>query len=239
MNIAYLACPYSHRDPKVKNLRYSIATKVAYDLMSKGIQVYSPLTHNIPIDKLGFHGDWTTWQDFDRSMLARCDRLIVLKLAGWEESRGVSAEIEHATELNLPVEWMECPEDIALIMPEEDATRYEELRSKMSHFYSERDWAQFHSPKNLAMNISVEVGELLEHFRWLTEPQSFIECPKKLGEVQDEIGDVFMVLTHLAHTLGIDPIKAATEKLQKMAVKYPVGKCKGLSHKYTAYENVE
>lgn len=111
MNIAYLACPYSHPDPKIKQLRHAAVTRVAYNLMSKGILVYSPLTHNIPIDQLGIHGNWLTWKDFDHEMLSRCNRLIVLKLPGWEESKGLAAEIAHANKIGIPVEWMEAPED--------------------------------------------------------------------------------------------------------------------------------
>ncbi len=102
--------------------------------------------------------------------------------------------------------------------------------------YAERDWAQFHSPKNLAMNLAVEVGELLEHFRWLTEPQSYVEDPRKLSAIREEIGDAFTVLLHLAHTLGIDPLAAAHDKLTQTASKYPADRCKGLADKYTAYQ---
>lgn len=237
MKIAYLACPYSDPDPKIKHMRLTIVTKVAYELMNREIYVYSPLTHNIPIDQLGIHGNWLTWKCFDHAMLSRCDRLIVLKLPGWQESKGVAAEIAHANELKLPIEWMECTEEILLMATEEDVLPYKELLSKLLQFYAERDWNQFHSPKNLSMNLSVESAEIMDHFRWLTESQSFIESPGKLNEIRDEVGDVFLVLIHLAHTLGINPIKAAYDKLSKIAVKYPVDKCKGLCHKYTEYEN--
>lgn len=84
MSVAYLSCPYSDPDPFVKGIRHTIATRVAFELMSQGIMVYSPLTHNLPIDQLGIHGTWATWKDFDHTMLSRCDRLIVLKLPGWK-----------------------------------------------------------------------------------------------------------------------------------------------------------
>lgn len=111
MNIAYLACPYSHPNPKIKERRHAIVNRIAFDLISQGIFVYSPLTHNVPIDQLGIHGNWITWKDFDHEMLSRCDRLIVLKLPGWEDSKGVNAEINQAKELGLPIEWMEVSED--------------------------------------------------------------------------------------------------------------------------------
>lgn len=239
INISYLACPYSDPDPKVREARLIIVTQIAYNLMRQGIHVYSPLTHNIPINQLGVHGNWMTWKDFDHTMLVKCGRLIVLKLPGWEKSQGVAAEIACAKENGLPIEWMEVSEEIIQNALKIAESPCKDLLERMLAFYSERDWSQFHSPKNLAMNLGVEVGELMDHFRWLTEPQSFIESPKKLDEVRDEIGDVFLVLLHLAHVLGIEPIEAAHDKLSKIGKKYPVEKCKGLSHKYTEYEVVE
>lgn len=110
----------------------------------------------------------------------------------------------------------------------------ENLKEEMTTFFTERDWLQFHSPKNLVLNLGTEMGELMEHFRWVSEEQSY--KPDNINEIQDEIGDVFLTLLHLANTLGIDPIVAAKLKLEKTAVKYPAEKCKGLSHKYTQYE---
>lgn len=111
MNIAYLAAPYTHNDSKVQQMRYDLVTRVAYNLIKEGILVYSPLTHNVPIDKLGLHGDWLRWKEFDHGMLSRCDRLLVLKLPGWEISKGVAAEIAHAKEIGLPIEWLEWDEE--------------------------------------------------------------------------------------------------------------------------------
>lgn len=111
MSVAYLACPYSDPDPKVKEMRLEIVTRVAFKLMRTGILVYSPLTHNVPIDRLGINGDWIFWKKFDHTMLSRCDRLIVLKLPGWNNSKGVTAEISLAKEMGLPIEWMDIPDD--------------------------------------------------------------------------------------------------------------------------------
>src|SRR5690242_11058087 len=110
MKIAYLASPYSHPDESVKERRHAIVTHVAFELIRQGIYVYSPIVHNVPIDQLGIHGNWLSWIEFDHGMLARCDRLLVLKLPGWEESKGVQAEITRAKELGLPIEWMEISE---------------------------------------------------------------------------------------------------------------------------------
>ncbi len=104
-------------------------------------------------------------------------------------------------------------------------------------FYEARDWAQFHSPKNLVMNLACEIGELIEPFRWLTEQQSGALDPKTLLDVREEIGDVVSILLHLSHKLGIDPILAAREKLKKTSKKYPVDQSRGKQLKYTAYES--
>src|SRR5215212_2230637 len=88
----------------------------------------------------------------------------------------------------------------------------EDLRNAIDAFIAERDWEQFHSPKNLAMALSVEVSEIVEHFQWLTEEQSRNLPPEKLAEIREEIGDVMIYLTELSDQLGVDPIEAATEK---------------------------
>ena len=235
VSVAYLSSPYAHPDPKVKDARLAIVTRVSYALMRRGIYVYSPLTHNIPIDRLGFHGDWETWRAFDHSMLSRCDRILVLKLPGWDQSKGVAAEIAFAKEKDMPIEWMECPDEMLQETSPASSPTMQELLQRLLALYEERDWKKFHSPKNLAMNLGVEAGEVMEHFRWLTEAQSFIESPEILKEIEREIGDVFNVLIHLSHVLGIEPVRAAYEKLDIMILKYPADKCKGSSLKYTAY----
>lgn len=111
----------------------------------------------------------------------------------------------------------------------------QELLDKILSFYEERDWQQFHSPKNVVMDLAAEVGELIEPFRWLTEEKSSELDAKTLDEVRDEIGDVFKILLHLSHKLGIDPVQATHDKIEKMRLKYPAERCKGKAKKYTAY----
>jgi dCTP diphosphatase len=111
----------------------------------------------------------------------------------------------------------------------------EELRSKVTAFIDERDWEQFHSPKNLAMSLSVEVAEVVEHFQWLTEEQSRNLPPEKLAEVREEIGDVMIYLTELADKLGVDPVEAAQSNLDINRQKYPAELVKGKASKYTEY----
>jgi len=111
----------------------------------------------------------------------------------------------------------------------------EDLRSKIAVFIEERDWEQFHSPKNLAMALSVEVAEIVEHFQWLTEEQSRNLPPEKLAEIREEIGDVTIYLAELADKLGIDPVEAARAKVEINKRKYPATLVKGRASKYTEY----
>jgi NTP pyrophosphatase (non-canonical NTP hydrolase) len=109
----------------------------------------------------------------------------------------------------------------------------EKLRMQMREFAQMRDWDQFHSPKNLAMALSVEASELLEIFQWLTEEQSRSLDDKTHVAVADEIADVLLYLIRLGDQLGIDLIAAAQRKLVANAEKYPVEKSRGNRKKYT------
>lgn len=107
------------------------------------------------------------------------------------------------------------------------------LTADLRKFASERDWDQFHSPKNLAMALAVESAEIMEHFQWLTEAQSSALPPEKLQQVREEIGDVLIYLTRLADRLGIDPLDAAAQKLEANQLRYPADKVRGTAKKYT------
>jgi NTP pyrophosphatase (non-canonical NTP hydrolase) len=111
----------------------------------------------------------------------------------------------------------------------------QELVKRLRRFAEERDWEQFHSPKNLSMALSVEVAEIVEHFQWLTEEESRRLGDDKREELAEEIGDVMIYLVNLADKLGIDPLRSAKEKLEKNETKYPAGLVKGKSQKYTEY----
>ena len=106
------------------------------------------------------------------------------------------------------------------------------LAQQLDQFANERDWQQFHSPKNLASALVVEAGELLEHFQWLTEEQSRALAPEKRAAVGAEIADVLLYLIQLTTALGIDPIAAAEAKLELNEQKYPPEKARGSSKKY-------
>ena len=110
---------------------------------------------------------------------------------------------------------------------------FQELSGKVRRFADERDWAQFHSPKNLSMALSVECAELMEHFQWLTESQSRKLGSKKLCEVEKELADVQIYLIRLSQVLGIDLMSVSRDKLADNARKYPVRKARGSARKYT------
>ena len=107
------------------------------------------------------------------------------------------------------------------------------LRDTIRAFAAERDWQQFHTPKNLVMALSVEASELMEHFQWLTTEQSTTLDTTKRNEVAQELADVLIYLVRLSDVLGVDLAAAAQEKIRINAAKYPVEKAKGLAAKYT------
>jgi dCTP diphosphatase len=106
------------------------------------------------------------------------------------------------------------------------------LQEQFREFVAERDWAQFHSPKNLVMALTGEVGELTEIFQWLTPAESVavMDDEVRAGQVRDELADVLAYLIRLADVLGVDLEQAFAEKMIKNAVKYPpVRELAGLS----------
>jgi NTP pyrophosphatase (non-canonical NTP hydrolase) len=110
--------------------------------------------------------------------------------------------------------------------------RIEQLAEQLRRFAQERDWDQFHSPKNLAMALTVEAAELQEKFQWLTEEQSKGLEGEALEEVKDELADVFLYTLRMAQVLGVDLVAAAEGKMVKNERKYPVEKARGNSKKY-------
>lgn len=109
----------------------------------------------------------------------------------------------------------------------------ESLTSKLSEFARERDWDKFHSPKNLSMALSGEVGELVEIFQWLTEEESKNLTSIQKQRAEEEIADVFLYLLRLAAKLDIDLVEVSSNKLALNEAKYPVERCYGTAKKYT------
>ena len=111
----------------------------------------------------------------------------------------------------------------------------ENLRNRINTFVAERDWTQFHTPKNLAMAMIVEAAELVEHFQWDTPIESQNLTPVKREAVSHELADTFVYLLRLAEVLQINLIDAANQKIDLNAQKYPIEKAKGSNAKYTEY----
>jgi dCTP diphosphatase len=107
-----------------------------------------------------------------------------------------------------------------------------ELRDALRRFAAERDWDQFHSPRNLAAALSVEAAELLEPFQWLTDQQSRDLAPEVRAAVEQELADVLLYLVRLADKLDVDLVAAAWAKMERNAARYPVEKARGSSRKY-------
>jgi NTP pyrophosphatase (non-canonical NTP hydrolase) len=112
----------------------------------------------------------------------------------------------------------------------------DELKAKLQQFVDDRDWAQFHSPKNLAMAMIVEAAELVEHFQWDTETESRELSGEKRAQVSHELADTFVYLLRISQVLDIDLIEAAHEKITLNGKKYPVEKARGKNNKYTDYQ---
>lgn len=111
----------------------------------------------------------------------------------------------------------------------------ESLKIKLQEFADERDWDQFHSPKNLSMALSVEASELVECFQWLTEEQSKNLTPEQYQAVIDEMADVQVYLLRLGTKLDVNLLEAVEQKMVKNAEKYPADQVKGSAKKYTEY----
>jgi len=109
------------------------------------------------------------------------------------------------------------------------------LQKRLKQFAVDRDWEQFHAPKNLAMALIVEAAELVEHFQWLSEQQSYELDADKQQEVALELADIFIYSLRLAERLDIDLLDTVNRKIAINEQKYPVEKVKGSSRKYTEY----
>jgi len=118
----------------------------------------------------------------------------------------------------------------------DDEGRLQELTAELAAFARERDWDQFHAPKNLAMALSVEASELVEIYQWMTLEQSTSPDAATKQRIEEEVADIFLYLLRLSDKAGVDLLDAATRKIAANGIKYPADKSRGRSDKYTAYE---
>ena len=117
-----------------------------------------------------------------------------------------------------------------------DQSSYDALQQRLKKFAVDRNWEQFHSPKNITMALAGEAGELIEHFQWLTEQQSYELDADKKQEVALEMADIFIYLFRLAERLEINLVEKAYEKIEINEKRYPVEKVHGNSKKYNEYD---
>jgi len=113
----------------------------------------------------------------------------------------------------------------------------EALRDRLRVFAGERDWDQFHTPKNLSMALIAEAAELVEHFQWVEGDKSHLLEEKVRPSVEEEIADIFIYLVRIADKLDIDLYSAAERKIVINARKYPADRVRGSARKYTEYED--
>ncbi len=109
----------------------------------------------------------------------------------------------------------------------------DDLAAELRRFAAERDWERFHTPKNLAISLAVEVGELLEHVQWGSDPEiaALVADPDGRAAVAEELADVFIYLVRLADVLDVDLLEAASAKIAANAVRYPADEVRGSSAK--------
>lgn len=122
-------------------------------------------------------------------------------------------------------------------MSDEKAVTIQDLKDLFGKFIKERDWNQFHTPKNLSMALAAEAAELMELFLWCASQESFEIAKTKQTEFEHELADVFMYCIALANATNTNLAKAVEIKMALNAQKYPANKCKGKSDKYTAYQD--
>jgi NTP pyrophosphatase (non-canonical NTP hydrolase) len=116
------------------------------------------------------------------------------------------------------------------------ADSLEELRRRLAAFARERDWEQFHSPKNLSMALIAEAAELVEHFQWLSEEQSYNLPAEKLEEVRLELADIQIYLIRIADRLGVDLVQAASDKIEVNERRYPAERVRGDARRASEYD---
>ena len=113
----------------------------------------------------------------------------------------------------------------------------DDLQHKIRKFADDRNWDQYHTPKNLSMALIAECAELVEHFQWLTEEENSNLPAETLEEISHELADVFVYLLRLSDKLGINLIETAHSKMVLNEMKYPAEKVHGSSKKYTEYQD--
>jgi NTP pyrophosphatase (non-canonical NTP hydrolase) len=122
-------------------------------------------------------------------------------------------------------------------MSQPPADSLHQLSARLRDFARERDWEQFHSPKNLSMALIAEAAELVEHFQWLSEAQSYQLADDKREAVAMELADILIFLLRIAERLDLDPVAAAWRKIEINETRYPAAKVRGDARRASEYDD--
>jgi NTP pyrophosphatase (non-canonical NTP hydrolase) len=119
----------------------------------------------------------------------------------------------------------------------DDTTTFRQVRDRLEKFVAERDWEQFHAPKNLSMAIAAEAAELMEHFLWdeAAASRNTVKDPVKRAKIEEELADIVIYALEFANAAQLDIATAIERKLTRNAEKYPIEKAKGNARKYTEF----
>lgn len=153
---------------------------------------------------------------------------------GWLSGFGLPRQVDDLPGIGYECSQRKCWNQGREDMPEDSLDR---LNQRLLTFARERDWEQFHSPKNLAMALAGECGELLEQFQWLSEEQSASLAPDKKQEVGQEMADILIYLIRLSERLDLDLIQAAENKIAVNERRYPAHKVRGDARRASEYED--
>lgn len=121
------------------------------------------------------------------------------------------------------------------MMPNKNLSSFEDLQKMIRKFCDDRNWGQFHNPKDLAISLALESAEVLEHFQWMNDDEMKIYSKEKKEAISEELADVFYWTLLISNKLDIDLVKSFEKKMVKNEAKYPIGKSKGSHKKYTEF----
>jgi NTP pyrophosphatase (non-canonical NTP hydrolase) len=123
-------------------------------------------------------------------------------------------------------------------MKDDKSTTFQEVKDDIVQFIDEREWKNFQEPKEVAISLSLEAGELLENFQWVNTPIEEIKAdPKKMEDISDELADVIIYAMQLSNAFGLQLSECIRQKMEKNRKKYPANLVKGKHHKYTYYQS--
>ena len=162
VGIVYLAAPYSHDDPAVKQQRFDLINQVAAHFMNDGLTIFSPISMSHPIAKYGLPTDWDFWCNCDTKFIKASCELMVLQLPGWQESTGVTAEIEIANALDIPVTYID---PIDILGEDYETDRQQETVAEFAAGWFVRDRqraADDNQPESLSLGVDGELMAILE-----------------------------------------------------------------------------